>query len=132
MRPDYIQRNREIRELRKCGATYAELAERYGISAHRIEVIVKTPEKDYLGFSPEVYGPLRRAMRKDFTLDDLYKAIEKGLPVHHIGEKRCEEISRLLGRDVIFSREYTHILSNGMMFKSSMYDVVLRFKERGK
>ena len=126
---DLRERNREIRELRGHGATYAELAERYGISAHRIEVIVNTPEKDYLGFSPEVYGSLRRAMRKDFTLDDLYKAIEKGLPVHHIGEKRCEEISRLLGRDVIFSREYTHILSNGMTFKSSMYDVVLRFKE---
>ena len=126
---DLRERNREIRRLKEEGATYSELAERYGISVHRIEVIVKTPEKDYLGFSPEVYGPLRRAMRKDFTIDDLRAAIEKGLPVHHIGEKRCEEISSVLGREVIFSREYTHMLSNGMMYKSSMYDVVLRFKE---
>lgn len=138
MRIEYTARNEEIRRLRKEGMTYKALAEKYDVSIHRIEEIVKKPLKDTLGLSPEVYYPLKRGMIRqngsayeNFTLKELEYAIEEGLPVHNIGETKVKELSDIFGREVTLTREYDTKIIQGLLYKSNSYVVILRFKKEG-
>ena len=108
------------------------IAERYGITRARVAQIVGKEKKDTLGFSPEVYGALKRGLLrqgiKEFTIDNLTDAIEKGLPVQNIGETRIKEISYILGKEVTGTREYDENLIEALHYIGD-YVTILKFNK---